>query len=165
MEDERFRFCNADEDVFADFLACVESVFGVDPASNVSKRVHPETGVTTWLFEACWTNAVRFLKHVGLTTARSDAKTVPASIRLAPREYVVEFLRAYFEGDGHVSTHVYAGSASKQLLHEIQLLLLNMGMVPALRPHPVNDKMYLDALPARRAGGAFCARSWLCVGS
>jgi ribonucleoside-diphosphate reductase alpha chain len=142
LDDERFRFSNADEDVFRDFLACVRAVFGVDPTANVRRRVHPKTGVTTWLFEACWTNAVRFLKHVGLTTARSEAKTVPWSVRCAPRAQVIEFLRAYFEGDGHISTHVYAASASKALLSEVQLLLLNLGMVPALRPHPVNGKTY-----------------------
>ncbi|HZP82024.1 MAG TPA: LAGLIDADG family homing endonuclease, partial [Chthonomonadaceae bacterium] len=142
LDDERFRFSNADEDVFQDFLACVRAVFGVDPTLNVRRRVHPKTGVTTWLFEACWTNAVRFLTHVGLTTARSDAKTVPWSVRCAPRAHVIEFLRAYFEGDGHISTHVYAASASKALLSEVQLLLLNLGMVAALRPHPVNGKTY-----------------------
>jgi intein/homing endonuclease len=124
MDEERFRFCSCDTDTFADFLSCVEGVFGVDPSKNVRPRVHPKTGVTTWLFEACWTNAVRFLKHVGLTTAASDAKTIPCSIRQSPRALVTEFLRAYFEGDGHVSPHVYAASASKQLLSEIQLLLL-----------------------------------------
>ncbi len=142
LDDARFRFCNADRDTFDDFLACVRSVFGTDPAANVSARVHPTTGVTTWQFEACWTNAVRFLKHVGLANARSNAKTLPWGVRQSPRALVVEFLRAYFEGDGHVSTHVYAASASEQLLREIQLVLLNMGMVSLLRPHPVNGKNY-----------------------
>ena len=142
IDAERFRFCNADEEVFNDFLACVRSVFGIDPVRNIRQRVHPQTGVTTWLFEACWPNAVRFLQHTGLTLQRSNAKTVPWSIRCAPRALVVEFLRAYFEGDGHVSTHVYAASASETLLREVQLLLLNMGMMPLLRPHPVNGKTY-----------------------
>jgi len=142
LDDERFRFSNADEEVFHDFLACVQAVFGVAPTGNIRQRVHPQTGVTTWQFEACWTNAVRFLKHVGLTTGRSEARSVPWSIRCAPRALVVEFLRAYFEGDGHVSTHVYAASASQTLLQEIQLLLLNIGMVPLLRPHAVNGKTY-----------------------
>ena len=140
MEAGRFRFCNADADVFADFLRCVEAVFGVDPSGNVRARVHPKTDVTTLLFEACWPNAVRFLNHIGLGNQGSADKRVPVSIRRSPREFVIEFLRAYFEGDGHVSNHVYASSASRGLLEEVQLLLLNMGMLPLLRRHPVNGK-------------------------
>jgi ribonucleotide reductase alpha subunit len=142
MDDERFRFINADEEVFNDFLACVKAVFGVDPIHNVSSRVNSKTGVKSWTFSANWKNAVRFLKYVGLSTESSASKTAPWSIRFSPRTMVIEFIRAYFEGDGHVSTHVYAASASKRLLHEIQLLLLNMGMVSQLRPHPVNGKTY-----------------------
>ena len=143
MDSERFRFCNADTDTFADFLHCVRTVFGVDDVSrNVSVRTHSETGVSTQIFEACWTNAVRFLQHVGLTSEKSADKTLPWSVRYSPRPLVAEFMRAYFEGDGHVSSHVYAASASEELLREIQLLLLNMGMVGLLRPHPVNGKQY-----------------------
>ena len=142
MDAERFRFCNADEDVFADFLRCVEAVFGHDPTGNVRPRVNPKTGVTTLLFEAHWPNAVRFLNHIGLGNQGSADKRVPVSIRRSPRAMVVEFLRAYFEGDGHVSNHVYASSASRGLLEEVQLLLLNMGMLPLLRRHPVGGKDY-----------------------
>jgi ribonucleoside-diphosphate reductase alpha chain len=142
LDDERFRFCNADQDVFEDFIRCVEAVFGADAAANVHSRVNSTTGVTTWLFEACWPNAVRFLKHVGLAAVRSDKKSIPWCIRRAPRNLVIEFLRAYFEGDGHISTHVYASSASRLLLQEVQLLLLNMGIVGALKPHIVAGKTY-----------------------
>ena len=142
MDAERFRFCNADKDVFADFLRCVEAVFGHDAGGNVSERVNPKTGVTTHTFEACWTNAVRFLQCAGLGFEKSGEKRVPRSILSSPRDLVVEFLRAYFEGDGHVSTYVYASSASRALLGDVQLLLLNMGMLPLLRRHPVNGKDY-----------------------
>ncbi len=142
MDAERFRFCNADKDVFADFLRCVEAVFGHDGSGNVSERTNEKTGVTTQMFEACWTNAVRFLQVAGLGFEKSGEKRVPRSILSSPRELVVEFLRAYFEGDGHVSTYVYASSASRLLLGDVQLLLLNMGMLPLLRRHPVNGKDY-----------------------
>ncbi len=142
MDAQRFRFCNADKDVFADFLRCVEAVFGHDASGNVSKRINEKTGVTTQLFEACWTNAVRFLQSAGLGFEKSGEKRVPRSILSSPRALVVEFLRAYFEGDGHVSTYVYASSASRALLGDVQLLLLNMGMLPLLRRHPVGGKDY-----------------------
>ena len=142
MDAQRFRFCNADKDVFADFLRCVEAVFGHDASGNVSERINEKTGVTTQLFEACWTNAVRFLQSAGLGFEKSGEKRVPRSILSSPRALVVEFLRAYFEGDGHVSTYVYASSASRALLGDVQLLLLNMGMLPLLRRHPVGGKDY-----------------------
>ena len=140
MDAERFRFCNADKDVFADFLRCVEAVFGTDARRNVSERTHEKTGVTTQMFEACWASAVRFLQCAGLGFEHSGEKRVPHSIMASPRELVAEFLRAYFEGDGHVSTYVYASSASRELLSDVQLLLLNMGMLPLLRRHPVGGK-------------------------
>ena len=142
MDAGRFRFCNADADVFSDFLRCVEAVFGVDASGNVSARVHPTTGVTTQLFEACWTNAVRFLQRAGLGFEKSGEKRVPRSVMSSPRALVEEFLRAYFEGDGHVSSHVYASSASRALLSDVQLLLLNMGILPLLRRHPVAGRDY-----------------------
>ncbi len=142
MTAERFRFCNSDEDVFADFVRCVETVFGTDASRNVSERINEKTGVTTQMFEACWTNAVRFLQNAGLGFEYSGEKRVPASIMGSPRELVIEFLRAYFEGDAHVSTHVCASSASRELLSDVQLLLLNMGMLPLLRRHPIAGKNY-----------------------
>ena len=142
MDAGRFRFCNADKDVFADFLRCVEAVFGHDGSGNISERTNEKTGVITQMFEACWANAVRFLQVAGLGFEKSGEKRVPRSILSSPRELVIEFLRAYFEGDGHVSTYVYASSASRALLGDIQLLLLNMGMLPLLRRHPVGGKDY-----------------------
>lgn len=142
MDKEHFRFCSADTEVFNDFLGCVAAVFGTNGSPHVTARVHPSTGVETRCFEACWPNAVRFLQHVGLSFEKSAFKRVPWSVRQAPRELVVEFLRAYFEGDGHVSSHIYAASASKTLLREVQLLLLNMGLMPLLRAHPVEGKPY-----------------------
>ena len=155
MEKTRFRFSNADKDVMDDFVLCIEKVFGVKLSPHkIRKKINHKTGVITYEFTAEWTGAVAFLKHVGCY-GKSQEKIVPWCVRRAPREFVKNFIQAYFEGDGHVSILVFAASASKKLLQEIQLLLLNFGMVSSLKPHVVQDKEYFQLSLRGREAKAF----------
>lgn len=142
LDEERVRFVNADIDVMDDFLCCIKEVFGRDASSYIRERKDPSTGVITLQLCLNWKGVVKFLRHLGLDPVRSHNKVVPSIILRSPKEYVIEFLRAYFEGDGHISHFVFASSASKQLLQQIQLLLLNLGIISALKPHRVNDSNY-----------------------
>ena len=130
IEADRFRFSSADPEVMADYLRCVEAVFGVDARDRVRDRAHPTTGVVTQHVDLSWKGALQFLAFCGLPAGRSAAKAVPLVIRRSPRSLVLEFLAAYAEGDGHLGrTRVEIASASPRLLEEIQLLALNLGVV------------------------------------
>lgn len=56
-------------------------------------------------------------------------KKIPQCIRCAPQKYVVEFLRTFFECEGSVSKNIEISSASKELIRQLQILLLNFGII------------------------------------
>jgi ribonucleotide reductase alpha subunit len=77
-----------------------------------------------------------FFESLGVLHVRAHEKRVPASIWNAPREAVVGFLQGLFTTDGtvHVSSYkkscsIRLASASLEMLQEIQVLLLNFGIV------------------------------------
>jgi len=130
IERERFRFSSADPESMADFLCCVEGVFGIDVRDRVRSHAHPTTGVATQSIQLGWKGALQFFELCGLPAGRSSDKAIPIAVRRSPRSLVLEFLGAYVEGDGHVGTNrIEIASASPRLLEEIQLLALNLGVV------------------------------------
>ena len=77
-----------------------------------------------------------FLQSLGFREAKADEKEVPESIWAAPRDAVIGFLSAMFTADGtvNISSHgnscsIRLSSSSKRLLQQVQLMLLNEGIV------------------------------------
>ncbi len=82
---------------------------------------------------------LRFFETLGVLHAPAHEKRVPQSLWSAPREAVVGFLQGLFTADGTVNLTVAKGScsvrlasSSKGLLEDVQLLLLNFGIVTKL---------------------------------
>ena len=80
-----------------------------------------------------------FFSSLGISPARAHEKRVPNSIWSAPREAVVGFLQGLFTADGtvNVSSHkkscsIRLASSSVELLRDVQMLLLNFGIVSRL---------------------------------
>ncbi len=78
----------------------------------------------------------RFFASLGVKGVPAHEKRVPDSIWLAPREAVIGFLQGLFTADGTVnwseskgSCNVRLASSSRDLLGDVQLLLLNLGIV------------------------------------
>lgn len=72
-----------------------------------------------------------FLKSIGVEQGYAKQKRVPWSIMQAPRESVVAFIRAFWEGDGSarsVAGAVSFHTSSPQLSQDLQLLLLKLGI-------------------------------------
>ena len=86
-------------------------------------------------------SAATFFMALGLTADRTAAKHVPESVFMAPRDAVAGFLRGLFSADGSVqigsvakeTCSVRLATPSKGLALEVQQLLLNMGIVSAVR--------------------------------
>ncbi len=100
-----------------------------------------------------------FLRSLGLTQKQSLEKEVPEAIWRAPREAVLGFLSALFTADGTVAigghrctcTVRLAGS-SRALLQQVQLLLLNEGIVAGLyHRRKAGEKLLPDARREPRA--------------
>ena len=78
---------------------------------------------------------------LGVKAARAQDKRVPESIFAAPRDAVIGFLRGLFSADGSVQAgplekgtcSVRLATSSKGLAQDVQQLLLNLGIVSAIR--------------------------------
>jgi ribonucleoside-diphosphate reductase alpha chain len=145
VDGERIRFCNADLDVFADFVACFERVFGAKIAHGISSRTNPKTGVVTHLFSASWHYVARFLVKLGAGGKSAD-KRIPQVVLDSPQPFVTEFLRGYFEGDGHVGRNIYVSTKSCELARQLQVVLLNYGMISHRRSGQVKGQTYWRVL-------------------
>ncbi|MFZ2724686.1 MAG: DNA mismatch repair protein MutS [Methylococcaceae bacterium] len=85
-----------------------------------------------------------FFAQLGLDYVKTIEKQVPHSILTAPKEHVIAFLQGLFDSDGTVeSRNGYVGlfTSSPAIGRQVQLLLLNMGIVSILRRKetPYND--------------------------
>ena len=86
-------------------------------------------------------SAATLLAGLGLTTDHAHDKRVPESVFAAPRQAVVGFLRGLFSADGSVqigsaekgTCSVRLATSSKGLAQDVQQLLLNFGILSAIR--------------------------------
>ena len=106
--------------------------FGV--SGNVTKR----QGHLQVLYSG---SVATFLMGLGIEAIRAHKKRVPDSIFSAPRDAVIGFLRGLFSADGSVqigplekgTCSVRLATSSKGLAQDVQQLLLNLGIVSAIR--------------------------------
>lgn len=117
-------FCNTDPIVIADFLRCLGDFSGID---SVKRRVDL-TGCVRLIVKG--SEFAEHLRYLGVSSSwRSHTVRIPTSILVSPREYVVEFLRSYYEGDGSViEGRVEAATKSRKLVTELQTVLANFGI-------------------------------------
>lgn len=102
-----------------------------EPRTQMDERT-----ANTGRLEFCSVRARRFLDAIGwkLGCAR-NAKMVPWSIFQSPKPVVCAFLRGLFETDGCAESggrHITFSSASFRLAHEVQVILLNLGIVSSV---------------------------------
>jgi stage V sporulation protein R len=74
---------------------------------------------------------------LGLTYGPSAReKTIPAMILRSPKDVMSAFLRALFDCDGHAGRQgVILSSSSARLSEQVQIVLLNYGILSRRRPH------------------------------
>ncbi len=78
-----------------------------------------------------------YLSHLGLTYSKSYEKTVPKSIFSASKNNCAAFLRGLFDTDGSIridgrnktTKRIHLATTSRRLAEEVQLLLLNFGII------------------------------------
>ncbi|MDH7485343.1 MAG: LAGLIDADG family homing endonuclease [Anaerolineae bacterium] len=84
-----------------------------------------------------------FLASLGLGYGRAHEKHVPRSILRAPKHIVIAFLQGLFDADGFVENrygNVRLSTASLCLAREVQLLLLNLGIIASIRVKKTSSK-------------------------
>ena len=83
--------------------------------------------------------AIAAFKAYGFTAARGPAKRAPKFLFTALKEEQIRYLQGLFGADGsktHRKPQVTLTSASLELLREVQLLLLNLGMRSNIKYYP-----------------------------
>ncbi len=103
--------------------------FGLHVFKNGANRPYDRIIASSQLYQ--------LLLHLGLSNGKAGTKRIPSAILRAPESTVVAFLQGLFDSDGTVSRrdgYPQFSSVSKQLVDEVQLLLLNFGILANERP-------------------------------
>lgn len=77
-----------------------------------------------------------FFYQLGFDYIKSDKKEIPECIMKAPKNIVIKTLQGIFDTDGSVEStgeKVSITSKSKKLIQQIQLLLLNLGIISSVK--------------------------------
>jgi DNA polymerase-1 len=128
---------NMDVEILDDLRRISVEVFGALPKEHIDKN-----GVTSMRWNC--SRLVEMLEQLGVGSGAAN-KRIPSVIMQGSYENVTEFLRAYFEGDGSISgSFISAGSKSYALMQQLQVLLLNLGIVCCLefRDVPKHGRHY-----------------------
>lgn len=119
-----FSVADDEPDVFERILYLGKKLFGIEP--NISEKIND---ASKNLFYNS-TVLAHWLKGIGVDkTSSLDAK-IPENIFRAGRKPAIGFLRGLFSADGTVTKDGYVSlrSTSKQLVQDLQELLLSLGM-------------------------------------
>jgi recombination protein RecA len=137
---DRTAFSNSDPEVIENFNRIVEGmtatpvrVYAKANRTTIDHHIN-DKAFRAWLHEA-----------YGLAYVKAAEKSVPLCVRQAGREAQIAFLRGYFElecGIEAAKSVIEVTSASRQLLEQVQLMLLNLGFVARLSEKVVNDVTY-----------------------
>lgn len=116
------------EDTQAIWRSLTTELFGIVPHLSEDKGA-----MTTYAFQRLQLN--KWLEQsVGLKRSLSINKSVPISIRKAPKECVSAFLRGLFDTDGGVEREgAQLYTSSRKLAQQVQVMLLNFGIVSSIR--------------------------------
>ncbi len=119
---------NCDDLLLDDFRNSLQSEFGLKTSLKIDKR----NGVRS--ASAFSVELGGILERMGML-ANSQEKRVPNEILKSPNDVVREFVRAYFDCEGSVSKgkrEVCVVSYSRELLEQVQILLLRFGIISQL---------------------------------
>ena len=90
--------------------------------------------------------ALDFLNVIGLKSSwRHDTKQIPWSIQQSGQKYRQAFLKGYFDTDGYACGRLGCSSNSFELISQIQIMLLEMGIYSKYK-HINNDHNNIHSL-------------------
>ena len=118
-----------DEPQADEFIRLTEELFGVTP-----RKVWD---ATKWRVRFSSQSVKDFLVSLGLKTGpAARVKDVPECVLRSPKPVVAAFLRALYDCDGYAGpAGVILSTSSDAMGEQVQLLLLNFGVLSTRRPH------------------------------
>lgn len=122
--EKQIGFSNIDEEVLDRFFSIAKNVFGVHYIRQSNKNDY-------YIFDIYLR---KYLEYIGLGYVGSWEKEIPQCIMTAPKNIVVKALQGLFDTDGcGEKTGVTYSSVSYKLIHQVQTLMLNFGIVSTVR--------------------------------
>ncbi|MBL8795657.1 MAG: SpoVR family protein [Planctomycetia bacterium] len=118
-----------DEPQAAHFAELTAELFEIQPVWKWDR--------SKWRLRFSSRNLQEFLVHLGLKTGVcAREKSVPDAILRSPKTVVAAFLRALYDCDGYAGkAGVILSTSSVEMCKQVQLLLLNFGIVSTRVPH------------------------------
>lgn len=92
-------------------------------------------------------NCLKLLYKYELLGKKSSEKTIPKAIFKLPKKQLAIFLRTLYTGDGWVNidgTEIGYCSTNKQLINDLQFLLIKFGIVSRIIPNTMNNSYSLS---------------------
>src|SRR3989338_5610935 len=119
---DRIIFSTADPEILTHMQKVAKTTFNSEFSKNSSR---------TYDYELKNVEAKARILSWGLKETYARHKEIPEWVRFAPKEYVCQFLQGLFDTDGCVekSGSVTFSSSSKILVDQVQVMLLNLGIV------------------------------------
>jgi len=128
------RFSNTDQQIIDDFNYCCKTALGKEAEFTGTNENNNGTfcenpkPIHTYMLSSV--ELRRFFFALGMGYEKSRTQSIPDIILRSPKAIAKEFLQAFFEGDGcFAHDHILFLSSSRQLLSDIQQLLLRFGII------------------------------------
>lgn len=153
----RISFSNSDVEIEAEFKRLMSVVA---PTVDVKTRSKIGTGTVDHYINNTALRA-EMERRYDLKLAKAAFKSVPLCVRQAGRDAQVAFLRGYFELECSVNANkgvIEVTSASSELIRQIQLMLLNLGILSRSAPKRVDG---YEHVYTRLTIGSYSAREFL----
>lgn len=130
----RIVYTQANEAVLLLYQKLLEELFGITaPAVTKSGNSNKAKDVVVHS-----KHLKDFLASIGMGSARAQEKTIPRSIRESGKETIAAFIQGLMRNDGHISNAgLEITLANESLLKQLQIMLLNFGIVASLKPKKV----------------------------
>ncbi|HMF55631.1 MAG TPA: LAGLIDADG family homing endonuclease, partial [Pyrinomonadaceae bacterium] len=141
LTDTALWITNGDRRVVEDILQTCEQLFNVQP------KVYGKQGTHALSISISSIKLVRWLEQVCGITRGAANKRIPRIIMASPKHIFLSFLEGLFWGDGTISARKSLGSnrfkiatASKELARQVQVALLNLGIVSARYKENIKER-------------------------
>ncbi|WP_457625810.1 DNA gyrase subunit A, partial [Persephonella sp.] len=145
ISEDRVGFNNTDEDYSLSFENALVSTYG-DVYCKYERRLKSGKIITEYQIHK--KEVISDLKEKGFDK-KSSEKEIPFVILRSSKKVQKAFLKALFEGDGSVyegkgTVVVSFSSSSKKLLKQLQVLLLNFGIISRIHRDKVNFRLIIS---------------------
>ena len=148
--EKKIEFCNTDRAFVKAFEEAWKRAFP-DSTLHRFERKPSSYGKKPYSRLECHCVAtIAFLHSIGLPAAKAREKVIPSALFQSPQHIAASFLRAYFEGDGSISSapkmvELSCCSVSSKLIEQLQTFLLRFGIDSFRRydKHRTIYKLYL----------------------